>query len=793
MNYAIGLPFLFVFTLFFHSPYAHADQYNNIFIYSTNATSVTIEGLTEGVRDLKAEIVIPDSIQGKPVTHLQRDAFSDAQLTAITIPNSVTNIGSGVFYNCTNLATIHWGHGLTYLSAALFYNCTSLTNIVLPSEIKTIGEGTFNACSGLTNITLTAVTTITGGAFGCEKLTAVFIPSCMISMSRHAFRGCGNLLTIDVATNNPYFSSVNGVLCNKSRQTIIDYPKGRQGAYLAHPEALYVGEYAFFRCQGLSEAVFPQTLFSIGENAFYGCRGMTNIVLGASLNSIGIAAFYGCDALTSITLPSTLSAIYPNAFDSCSGLRSLTLPESLTSIGVGAFKNCCALTTLTIPNNVGALGDYAFYMCTGLQTITLGRAMDYIGSEAFAFCSNLKTLQFEGNAPSTLKNNILSGSTNAVATYWSGTTGWQGVTNLTIRPQPFQYAIQGSTAVVTGYTGRDGVVAIPVTIEGYPVSSVEDYSFMDQTNITAVILSPAVTYVGDFAFARCAKLTGITLSPALTYIGEGAFNQCSSLTNILIPDGVASLGYGVFAECKSLTQASLGKALTAVTSDAFSGCSRLLTIAVNDENPALLSQDGVLFARAPRTLLIYPAGRTGGYHIPEGVQHIGMRAFATAQADHIVLPSTVQTIDGYAFWGCTNLNRVVLSASLSTIGDRAFAQCPALLRVFCPSTPPTVGTAVFDTTHATQLYYLANAPGWPSNYAGLPTALWNPTLNITTTPSRTITVKEYDGMRIVLETSTNLTHWTALSTNLLVGGTHTFTPQGDQHAARFYRAVEYAE
>jgi len=792
MKYAIGFSFLYVFTLIFHSPYAHAGQYAGL-TYSTNATSVTIEGLMEGVGSLEVEIEIPGSIEGKPVTHVRNSAFSDAALTAITIPDSVTNIGNNVFYNCTNLATIRWGHGLTYLSAALFFNCSSLTNIVLPSEIKTIGEGTFVACSGLTNITLTAVTTITGAAFGCEKLTSVFIPSCMISMSQHAFRGCGNLLTIDVATNNPYFSSVNGVLCNKSRQRIIDYPKGRQGAYLAHPEVLYVGDYAFFMCQGLNEAIFPQTLFSIGEKAFYGCRGLTNIVLGASLNSIGQECFYGCESLTAITLPSTLSGIGANAFDSCSGLRNLTLPEQLTFIGVGAFKHCRALTTLTIPNNVGALGDYAFYMCTGLQTITLGRSVDYIGSEAFAFCSNLKTLQFEGNAPSTLKNNILYGSTNAVVTYWSGTTGWQGVTNVTAQPQPFQYAILDPTAVITGYAGPGGSVAIPSTIEGYPVSSVEDYSFVDQTNITAVTLSPAVTYVGDFAFARCSKLKGITLSAALTYIGEGAFNQCSSLTNILIPDGVTSLGYGVFAECENLAQASLGKALTAVTSDTFSGCSRLLAISVNNENPALLSQDGVLFARTPRTLLIYPAGRTGGYHIPEGVQQIGTHAFAYAQADHVVLPSTVQTIDGYAFWGCTNLNRVVLSASLSTIGDRAFAQCPALLRVFCPSAPPTVGTAVFDTTHATQLYYLANAPGWPSNYAGLPTALWNPTLNITTTPSQAITVKGYDGMRVVLETSTNLTHWTALSTNLLAGGTHTFTPQVDQHAARFYRAVEYAE
>lgn len=207
---------LFGLALTCYVPGLLAGQWGE-FIYSTNATSATIDGLREDVISLEVELEVPSSIDGKPVTSIGRQAFADAALTAITIPNSVTNIGNGAFYNCTRLATIGWGHGVTTLSPALFYNCDSLTNVVLPSEIKTIEDGAFSSCSGLTNITLTAVTTINGTAFSCEKLTSVSIPSCMITMSKLAFRNCRNLLTIEVATNNLYFSSVDGVLYNKSR------------------------------------------------------------------------------------------------------------------------------------------------------------------------------------------------------------------------------------------------------------------------------------------------------------------------------------------------------------------------------------------------------------------------------------------------------------------------------------------------------------------------------------------------------------------------------------------------
>lgn len=493
-----------------------------------------------------------------------------------------------------------------------------------------------------------------------------------------------------------------------------------------------------------------------------------------------------------ITLPSTLSSISPNAFESCSGLRSLTLPENVTFIGVGAFKHCRALTTVTIPNSVGGLYDYAFFMCTGLQTVTIGSSVDYIGVNAFALCPNLQTLQFEGNAPATFKSDALAGSTNAAVTYWSGTTGWQGITNVTVRPQPFQYALLDTTAVLTGYTGSGGDIVLPTTIEGFPLVSVEDYAFMNQTNVVSVTIPPAVTYVGDYAFASCSGLKNITLSEALTYVGEGAFNQCSSMTNIALPDRVASVGNGVFSECQNLTHVTLGHDLGAIPHDAFFGCSRLLQIDVDEQNPALYSQDGVLFARTPQTLLIYPQGRTGRYVVPEGIQRIAMHAFAYAQVSKIVLASTVQTIDGYSFWGCDNLSQVVLSANLSMIGDSAFAQCPVLQHVFCPGTPPSVGTAVFDTTHDTRIYYLANASGWSSSHAGLPTALWNPVLQITTSP-RTVTVTGYEGMRVALESSTNLTHWTVLSTNVLVKGSQTFALPENPETARFYRAVERPE
>src|SRR5437899_6498665 len=87
---------------------------------------------------------IPSSISGLPVTSIGDSAFSGANLTGVTIPDSVTNLGGSVFLNCSSLASVTIGQGITTISGGgfgTFMNCSSLASISIPDSVSTITHG----------------------------------------------------------------------------------------------------------------------------------------------------------------------------------------------------------------------------------------------------------------------------------------------------------------------------------------------------------------------------------------------------------------------------------------------------------------------------------------------------------------------------------------------------------------------------------------------------------------------------------------------------------------------------
>lgn len=70
----------------------------------------------------------------------------------------------------------------------------------------------------------------------------------------------------------------------------------------------------------------------------------------------------------------------------------------------------------------------------------------------------------------------------------------------------YAYVVDGSNATITGYTGRDSVVVIPSTLDGYPVTSICNFAFQNCTALTSVTIPPSVTNIGEFAFLGCTRL-----------------------------------------------------------------------------------------------------------------------------------------------------------------------------------------------------------------------------------------------------------------------------------------------
>jgi hypothetical protein len=119
---------------------------------------------------------------------------------------------------------------------------------------------------------------------------------------------CTSLNAIMVDTNNPAYSSVDGVLFNKTRTTLIKCPERKAGSYTIPNSVTSIGESAFAGCTSLTSVTIPNTVTNIGNFAFYSCTGLTNVVIGNSVTSIGGGAFSACYSLTGAYLEGSAPA-----------------------------------------------------------------------------------------------------------------------------------------------------------------------------------------------------------------------------------------------------------------------------------------------------------------------------------------------------------------------------------------------------------------------------------------------------------------------------------------------------
>jgi hypothetical protein len=116
----------------------------------------------------------------------------------------------------------------------------------------------------------------------------------------------------------------------------------------------------------------------------------------------------------------------------------------------------------------------------------------------------------------------------------------------------FIYLVTNNTITITGYTGTNTAVIIPDTINGLPVTSIGNYAFEGQLNVTSVTIPDSVTSIGPRAFLG-SGLTSLAIGNGVTNIGAGAFAFCSSLTNVTVSSSVAGIGGSAFALDNVLT------------------------------------------------------------------------------------------------------------------------------------------------------------------------------------------------------------------------------------------------
>lgn len=601
-------------------------------------------------------------------------------LTGITIGKNVKTIGEGAFTGCKQLEYVEFAAGGTEkltIAKEAFSGCSGLTSIQLPARLVDIGASAFSSCSKLTALTIPEnVTHIGAGAFAsCYELTEIVLPKAVEKMDLNAsgeftvFSSCSKLAKITVASDNPYFVSIDNVLYQRTDEPVLDgdgkevldaegnkktqnvistllyCPQNKAGSSTVTVPGTVkkIVAKAFYNNQVVSEILFEPLAdgvsLTIGDQAFGSCAALTKIALPEGLSTIPASMFSGCKTLVEIVIPSTVSSIENLAFNGCTKLETLTFaatPEGQTPVTLvisdasdytkSAFYGCTSLKNVVLPERLTVVGKYAFggvvsgmynetYVPT-IERISLPSTLTEIREKAFYNAKNLVSVTF---APgTTLSDNGKTFSIGASA--FSNCASLKSIELPTSTDPKTTYSIGGSAFSYTG--------------------------------LTEIVIPSAVAKFGDSVFYRCTALAKVTFADgANPECGKSTFAY-TAITSVDLPEGLTTISNYMFQGCTKLTSVTIPANVTSIGTSAFDSCQSLTKITF-----ATYEKDGKEYSKV-KTIDNFAFSKTG----------LTSFTFPTLEG------TSTLTIGKSLFQSCMKLDTVGLSKSVAKIGT-AFADC----------------------------------------------------------------------------------------------------------------------
>ena len=575
-----------------------ADSYSggDTFEIPDSVDGIKITGIANGgfIWLYCSELKIPGFIK-----RIGSSAFKGGWFTAVTIPDSVTEIGWGAFEDCSNLETVVLSNNISEISVDMFNNCTSLTNIKLPNGITEIAERAFQNCELLTNLTIpSTVRTIRRHAFLNSGLKGMEIPSTVTQVGRSLFEDeeGDDISQEEIETTVPRGSLVSG-----------DF------AYVLSDDGVHITRYL-----GSSESVvIPSTLAGktvtgLEEDVFYvvhhsypvtGISG-DYLELGVRINPF----------VKTVTLPSTLNYIDGTAFRStdlvegnfsykyklndvtqkveavvCGVLEQqeeLKIPDNINGNPVTEISSISTpnsywgraalgetiasdyeekayshneeyhyetewqvrtdsiLKHVEIPDSVKTIGAFAFANCISLQDIIIPNSVECIECGAFYHCNSLREINIPASVTSFKTDMLLDEHT-----YLFDATGWTYFDKYIELTSPFICC--------------DNLTRINVDSNNPSFTSVDGVLFTK--DMTGLIQYPTGKADKVYTVPNSVKtIIGNHMGNPVLSVVEGAFSYNTELEQIILPEGLEEIGSGAFAGCISLERLDFPKSVTAI-------------------------------------------------------------------------------------------------------------------------------------------------------------------------------------------------------------------------------------
>lgn len=588
-------------------------------------------------------IEIASTISGKKVTHIADQGINYAEmddvknicLKKVVLPDSITEIGSE--------SMMH------------------LESVVLPDGLKKIGSFAFGEYLSEKIDIPDTVESIGTEAFSSSRLEKVELPSSLKRLSAVPFYDCKNLKEIQIKNSNPYYKSVDGVLYTKDGKTLIEYPHGKGNHYVVEngTERIAFGAFAEdFSDPRLQKIEFPETLKKIDNLAFYHCEQIKELTFPDSLEEIGILAFgtisrplnpslinkielganvkkIGTRAFTALTVKEFDVDLKNSKYASVDGFITnvskdtilmapdyndvITVPEGITTLSSNVFTyDAMGFKEYIIPDSVYRFAKEAF-----------GDQFDY--SEIVIHCSEESAAEAYAKKLGITYDNDISGDTTKKDEENSGVIEKEAIGNI--------------TATWRLYSDHAELEQL-----------VSDYE-CDEFEIPSEYKELPVTVLGSREI-----------------INVRSYDDSVFIQNLLIPDSIQEINSNFFTLMEGLQ-----------------------LIEVSEENTEFKSMDGVVYSADGSELIMYPREKTDReYSILEGTKNIGEGAF---QHSHntvkIVFPDSLTEVGNGAFQFCYNLSTIEFNEGLKKIDGDVFLGTE-LKKVVLPSSLETIEGHAFE-------------------------------------------------------------------------------------------------